>query len=50
MWMLLSGFTAGQFLLGFFVSVIVGVGMARLQPKKIYIHNWHLFMKLFSVF
>lgn len=47
MWLLLSGFTVGQFLLGSAVCVIAGLSMVHLQPEKTHIRNWHLIPKLF---
>lgn len=45
-WLLLSGFTPGQFVLAVGVAVIAGCSMVRLQPEKVYIQNWHLLPKL----
>jgi len=47
MWILLSGLTVGQFLLGVAVSIIAGRNMVYLRPEKVHIHNWHLLVKLF---
>lgn len=46
MWMLLGGFTPGQFILGTLVAVFASWAMASLRPDKPKIRKWHLLPKL----
>lgn len=47
MWLLLSGFTVGQFLIGLGVALFGGMVMVLLDPPKVRIQNWHLLPLLF---
>lgn len=49
MWMLLGGFTPGQFILGTLVAVFASWAMASLRPDKPRIRKWHLVPKLFAI-
>lgn len=49
MWLLLNGFTLGHFVLGFFVSVVAGWGLASLRPERPRLKKWYLLPKLFFV-
>lgn len=42
MWLVLNGFTLGQFLISLMVSLFAGFVMSKLQPEKVKIKNWHL--------
>jgi len=46
MWLLLGGFTPGQFILGTLVAVFASWAMASLRPDKPKIRKWHLLPKL----
>jgi multicomponent K+:H+ antiporter subunit E len=46
MWMLLSGFTLGQFVLGTLVAVFASWAMASLRPDKPKLLKWYLLPKL----
>ncbi len=47
MWLLLNGFTLGQFILGIIVAVFASWGMAALRPEKPRLRKWYLLPKLF---
>ncbi|MEB2847490.1 Na+/H+ antiporter subunit E [Rhizobiales bacterium RZME27] len=49
MWLLLSGFTPGQFILGTLVAVFASWAMASLRPDKPKIRKWHLLPKLVTI-
>ncbi|MDP9837308.1 multicomponent K+:H+ antiporter subunit E [Neorhizobium huautlense] len=49
MWMLLGGFTPGQFILGTLVAVFASWAMASLRPDKPKIRKWHLLPKLVAI-
>jgi multicomponent K+:H+ antiporter subunit E len=49
MWMLLSGFTPGQFILGTLVAVFASWAMASLRPDKPKLGKWYLLPKLFFI-
>lgn len=49
MWMLLTSFTPGQFLLGLGVAIICSFAMARLKPDKVHIRSWITIPKLFFI-
>lgn len=49
MWLLLSGFTPGQFILGTLVAVFASWAMASLRPDKPKIRKWHLIPKLVAI-
>jgi len=46
-WLLLSGISPGQILLGSLIALFCGQAMTRLQQKKICIRRWHLLPVLF---
>lgn len=47
MWLLLNGFTLGQFVLGALVAVVASWAMASLRPEKPNLAKWYLLPKLF---
>lgn len=47
MWLLLNGFTLGQFILGIVVAVFASWSMASLRPEKARLRKWYLLPKLF---
>lgn len=47
MWLLLSGFTLGNVLLGGVVAIFSSWAMAALRPDKPKLRKWHLLPKLF---
>lgn len=49
MWMLLTAFSPGQFLLGGIIAVGASRVMAALQPDKPRLRNWHLIPKLVAI-
>jgi multicomponent K+:H+ antiporter subunit E len=49
MWLLLGGFTPGQFILGTLVAVFASWAMASLRPDKPKIRKWHLVPKLAAI-
>ena len=48
MWMLLTSFSPGQFLLGAIVAVAASRAMATLQPSKPRLRRWQLSPRLFG--
>jgi multicomponent K+:H+ antiporter subunit E len=48
MWMLLTSFSPGQFLLGAIVAVAASRAMATLQPSKPRLRRWQLIPRLFG--
>ncbi|MDN3711354.1 Na+/H+ antiporter subunit E [Paracoccus cavernae] len=51
MWMILTSFSLGNFLLGAAISVLAGWVVSRLRPKRVEIHSWKaLFTLGFRVF
>lgn len=46
MWMLLNGFTIGQFILGAIVGFVAGWALASLRPEKPRLKKWYLLPKL----
>ncbi len=46
MWLLLNGFSIGQFILGSLVAMFAGWAMASLRPEKTRLKKWHLVPKL----
>lgn len=46
MWMLLNGFTLGQFILGALVGFVAGWALASLRPEKPRLKKWYLLPKL----
>jgi multicomponent K+:H+ antiporter subunit E len=46
MWLLLTSFSAGQFLVGLAVALIAAQGMAALHPSKPRVRRWDLIGKL----
>jgi multicomponent K+:H+ antiporter subunit E len=49
MWLLLSGWSLGQFLLGGMVAVFASWTMASLRPDKPKLRKWYLLPKLFGI-
>jgi multicomponent K+:H+ antiporter subunit E len=49
MWLLLSGFSLGQFILGTAVALVAAQGMAALHPAKPKIRRWILLPKLIII-
>lgn len=49
MWMLLTSFSLGNFILGSLVAVFASWGMASLRPDKPKLAKWHLLPKLFFI-
>lgn len=49
MWMLLTSFSLGQFLLGLVVATAASLAMSALQPAKPRLKRWHLFPKLAGI-
>ena len=49
MWLLLNGFTPGQFLLGLAVALFAGWAMAALEPQRLSIRSWPALFKLVGV-
>lgn len=49
MWLLLSGFTLGQLVLGSLVAVFASWAMASLRPDKPKLKKWWLLPKLFFI-
>lgn len=49
MWMALTSFTPGQFLVGIAVSLVAGHGLARLHPAKPRLRRWDLIPKLIGI-
>ncbi|MGE7369472.1 Na+/H+ antiporter subunit E [Neorhizobium sp. NPDC001467] len=49
MWLMLSGFTPGQFVLGALVATFSSWAMASLRPEKPKIRKWHLLPKLVAI-
>ncbi|KRB59459.1 cation:proton antiporter [Rhizobium sp. Root708] len=47
MWLLLNGFTLGQFVLGALVAVVASWAMATLRPERPNLAKWYLLPKLF---
>ncbi len=47
MWLLLNGFTLGQFVLGAIVAVVASWAMASLRPERPNLAKWYLLPKLF---
>jgi multicomponent K+:H+ antiporter subunit E len=48
-WLLLSGFTIGQFLMGSLVAIFASWGMTALRPDVPKVRKWHLLVKLSAV-
>ena len=48
-WLLLNGFTPGQFLLGLAVALFAGWAMAALEPKRLRIRSWPALFRLIGV-
>lgn len=40
MWMMLAGFTIGQFIISIVVAIIANYAMSRLKPEPVKIKNW----------
>ncbi|EJF91587.1 Na+/H+ antiporter subunit E [Bartonella tamiae] len=49
MWLMLSGFTIGQGILGLGVGCVAGLIMSRLKPEKMHIKNWFAIIQLFFI-
>lgn len=49
MWMLLSGFTLGNLILGTVIAVFASWAMASLRPDKPQLKKWYLLPKLFFI-
>jgi multicomponent K+:H+ antiporter subunit E len=49
MWMLLTSFTLGQFLLGGVIAAAASRAMAALHPSKPRLRRWQLIPKLFGI-
>lgn len=49
MWLLLNGFTLGQFILGLIVATFASWGMASLRPDEPRVKKWHLLFKLLFI-
>ncbi|MHC5306051.1 Na+/H+ antiporter subunit E [Bartonella sp. LJL80] len=47
MWLVLSGFSLGQCIIGMIVGVFGGILMQLLQPEKVHIHSWGAIIVLF---
>lgn len=47
MWLVLNGFTPGQFLLGLLVAFIATHATVALEPDKVTIHSWGAVVRLF---
>ena len=48
-WLLLNGFTPGQFLLGLAVALFAGWAMAALEPKRLNVRSWPALFRLVGV-
>ncbi|WP_455477843.1 Na+/H+ antiporter subunit E [Bartonella sp. B10] len=46
MWLILNGFSLGQFLLGSIIALFCGLMMRLLEPEKIIIKNWSAVFRL----
>lgn len=49
MWLLLNGFSFGQFVLGSFVAVFASWGLTYLRPERPKLRKWYLLPKLFAI-
>ena len=49
MWLLLAGFTPGQFILGTLVSLVAAQGLYALQPSTPHLRRWILIPKLIGL-
>lgn len=49
MWLLLNGFTPGQFLLGLAVALFAGWAMAAMEPERLRVRSWTALMRLVGV-
>ncbi len=49
MWMILTSFSLGHFLLGSAISILAGWVVSRLRPKRVHINSWSAVIKLAAI-
>jgi len=49
MWLLLNGFSLGQFVLGTFIALFAASTMSALQPSKPHVRNWGAVLRLLGI-